>query len=135
MERLPPDPGVGPFAALLGVQRRAMADGAATFELTLGPAHLNPYGVAHGGVVYALVDYAMGAALVTRLEPGERCATLEVKIQYLAPVAAGALRAEARVVERTRRIGVLDARAWGDGDRLVALATGTFYIHPGPPGA
>jgi acyl-CoA thioesterase len=123
------DPGIGPLAGLLGVRRRRMAGGEAGFELTVGPEHMNPYGVLHGGVVYTLVDYAMGAALVTRLEPGERCATLEVKIQYLAAVSGGELRAEARVVERTRRIGVLEARAYGDGDRLIALATGTFYIH------
>jgi acyl-CoA thioesterase len=126
-----PDPGLGALARLLGLRRRRMADGEATVELTIGPDHLNPYGVAHGAVVYALVDTAMGAALVSRLEPGERCATVEVKIQYLAPVAAGDLRAEARLVERTRRLGVLEARAYGDGDRLVAPATGTFYIQGG----
>jgi acyl-CoA thioesterase len=106
-----------------------MADGEASFDLAVRPEHMNPYGVLHGGVVYTLVDYAMGAALGTRLSPGERCATLEVKIQYLAPVSGGEVRAEARVVDRTRRIGVLEARAYADGARLVALATGTFYIH------
>jgi acyl-CoA thioesterase len=105
-----------------------MAGGRSRFELSVRPEHMNPYGVLHGAVVYALVDTAMGAALVSRLEPGERCATLEVKIHYLAPVTGGELTAEARLVERTRRIGVLEARAWAGGERLVALATGTFYI-------
>lgn len=122
------DPGIGPLADLLGVRRGPMADGRCRFDLTVRPDHMNPYGVVHGGVLYTLVDYAMGGALVTRLGPGERCATLEVKIQYLAPVSAGELRAEARVVERSKRVGVLEARVHADGDRLVALATGTFYI-------
>ena len=129
MEPTGQDPGIGPLAGLLGVRRRHMGDGEACFELSVEPAHMNPYGVLHGGVVYTLVDYAMGAALVTRLAPGERCATLEVKIQYLAAVSGGEVRAEARVVDRTRRIGVLEARAYADADRLVALATGTFSIH------
>lgn len=89
---------------------------------------MNPHGVVHGGVVYSLVDCAMGGALTSRLEPGERCATLEVKINYLAAASSGELRAEAWVVERTRRVGVLQARVTTDGDRLVALAIGTFYI-------
>jgi uncharacterized protein (TIGR00369 family) len=84
--------------------------------------------VVHGGVVYSLVDYAMGGALTSRLEPGERCATIEIKINYLAPVPDGRLAAEGRVIERTRRIGVLEARVERGGGDLIALATGTFYI-------
>ena len=123
-----PDPGVGPFAELLGVRRTLMAGGRARFEVTVGPQHLNPHGIVHGGVVYSLVDYAMGGALTSRLAPGERCATLEIKINYLAPVAAGLLAAEAGVVDRTARVGVLDARVHTGAGELVALATGTFYI-------
>lgn len=123
-----PDPGVGPFAALLGITREAAEAGRARFALAVRPEHLNPHGVLHGGVVYSLVDYAMGGALTSRLEPGERCATLEIKINYLAPVTAGGVRADAAVVERTGRVALLEARVHADGDRLVALAIGTFYI-------
>lgn len=105
-----------------------MADGRCCFEVTVRPNHMNPHGVVHGGVVYSLVDYAMGGALTSRLAPGERCATLEVKINYLSPVSSGVLTAEAWVVERTKRIGVLEAKVHVDGNRLVALATGSFYI-------
>ena len=122
------DPGVGPFAALLGIRRASMADGRARFDLTIRADHMNPHGIVHGGVVYSLVDYAMGGALTSRLEPGERCATLEVKINYLAPVSGGELTAHAEVVSRTRRIGVLEARVSSDTGLLVALATGSFYI-------
>ena len=123
------DPGVGPFAGLVGIERTAMQDGRARFEMTIGPQHLNPHRVVHGGAIYSLVDYAMGGALTSRLEPGERCATLEIKINYVATASEGRLGAEAWVVARTARIAVLEARVQGDGDRLVALATGSFYIH------
>ena len=105
-----------------------MARGHSSFALTVRPEHMNPHGVVHGGVIYTLVDYAMGGALTSELAPGERCATLEVKINYLAPVTRGDLRADARVVSRTGRIGVLEARVHDEGARLVALATGSFYI-------
>jgi acyl-CoA thioesterase len=117
----------GPLAELLGIHAVSFGAGAATFGLAVRHDHLNPYGVVHGGVVYSLVDTAMGAAVHTRLVPGERCATIEIKINYLAPVAEGELRAEARLVERTKRIAVLEARVHG-GDQLVAVATGTFYV-------
>ncbi len=119
----------GPLADLLGIRPERFDEGTAIFGLTVREDHKNPYGAVHGGVVYSLVDTAMGAALHTRLAAGEQCATIEIKINYLAPVAEGALRAEAHVVERTKRIGVLEARVRGAGDLLVALATGTFYIH------
>jgi len=125
----PEDPGVGPFADLLGLRRSTMEDGRCRFGATVRPEHMNPHGVVHGGVVYTLVDYAMGGAVTSRLGPGERCATLEIKINYLAPVSEGHLAAEAWVVARTARVAVLEARVQADGDRLVALATGSFYIH------
>jgi len=128
MEEKTRDPGVGPLAHLLGIRRKNMGDGRSCFDLTVRADHMNPHGAVHGGVVYSLVDYAMGGALTSQLQPGERCSTLEVKINYLAPVSGGELRAEAWVVERTKRIGVLEARVHADGDRLIALATGSFYI-------
>ena len=70
--------------------------------------------------------FAVGLpALLAAGTPG---VTLEIKVQYLATVTGGALAVEASVVNRTKRIGVMEAKVFGDGDRLVALATGTFYI-------
>jgi acyl-CoA thioesterase len=117
-----------PFGRLLGLRRLELDDGRATYRLTVRPELLNPHGVLHGGVAFALADTAMGAALHTRLAPGERGTTVEIKIQYIRPVAAGDLVAEARLVERTRRLGILEARVRDPGGRVVALATGTFAI-------
>ena len=122
-------PALGPFADSIGMRVTSVGAGRARFELAVEDRHLNPNRILHGGVLYSLADTAMGAALYSRLEPGESCATLEIKMQYLAPVLAGhAVAAEAGVVERTKRIGVLEAKLFGEGDRVVALATGTFFI-------
>jgi uncharacterized protein (TIGR00369 family) len=119
---------MGGLSRLLGMRPEAYGDGRCSFSLTVGPDHTNPYGAVHGGVVAALVDQAMGGAVHSRLEPGERCTTIEIKINYLAPVTAGELRADASLIQRSRRIGVLEARVHVDGGTLVAHATGTFYI-------
>jgi uncharacterized protein (TIGR00369 family) len=103
----------GPLAALLGIRGVAIERDGCSVALAVRPAHLNPNGVLHGGLPYILVDYPMGAALTTRLEPGERCTTLEIKIQYVAAVRA----------------------VHGEAERLVALATGTFFIQTGETGA
>lgn len=122
------DTGPGGFTKLVGVEPSLMDDGRAVFTVALGPDHLNPNGITHGGVVYTLADTAMGAALVTRLEPGERCATLEIKINYLAPAVTGKLACEARLLDRTRRVAVLEARVTDADARLIAVATGSFYV-------
>ena len=49
-------------------------------------------------------------------------------MSYLSPVTGGTIAVDAAVVQRTKRIGVLEARVFGDGDRMVAMATGIFYI-------
>ena len=126
-----PDPGVGPIAALLGIRRVSMDGGRSVFEVTIGPDHMNPHGVVHGGVVYTLADFAMGGALTSTLDAGERCATLELKINYLAAARGGELRAEASVVSRSRRVAVMEARVYDDTARLIALATGSFYVSTG----
>jgi acyl-CoA thioesterase len=117
-----------PFAEMLGLRPKSIGEGRARFELDVGARHLNPNGTLHGGVIYGVADTAMGAALFSRLEPGEQCATLEIKMNYLLPVTGGSIAAEAVVVSRTKRVGVLEARVYGEGDALVALGTGTFYI-------
>jgi hypothetical protein len=70
-------PGDGSRSDMTQVITR-MGGGRCTFALAVRPEHMNPHGVVHGGVVYTLVDFAMGGALTSLLEPGERCATLEV---------------------------------------------------------
>jgi acyl-CoA thioesterase len=116
------------FAELLGMRPKSMGDGRARFELAVDTKHMNPNGVLHGGVIYSLADTAMGAALFSLLDGQDRCSTLEIKMSYLQPVTGGSIAVEASVVQRTKRIGVLEARVFGDGDQMVALATGTFYI-------
>jgi acyl-CoA thioesterase len=124
---------MGPVADAFGIEWRLAGEGTATCALAVSERHLNPHGVVHGGVVYTLVDFAMGGALTSMLEVGERCATLEVQIHYLAPVTAGEIRAEARVITRSGRVGVLEARVFAEGTALVAQATGSFYIQRAAP--
>ena len=116
-----------PFAALLGLSLTNAAAGEASGELTLEEKHLNPHGVAHGGVVYALADTVMGGALHSLLGEGQSCATLEIKISYFRPAFDGKLICTASVDHCGKRFGHITARIEGGG-KLIALATGNFAI-------
>jgi len=122
------------FAELLGMRPTSMGDGRARFELDVAPNHLNPNGTVHGGVIYSLADSAMGTALFSQLDGRQWCATLEIKMNYLLPVTGGTIAAEATVISRTQRIGVLEAegfRRW----RPPGGARHRHVLHPACAGS
>ena len=59
--------------------------------------------------------------------PHEDSATIEIKIHFLQPVAKGKIRCTTRLVQRGRRIAVLESHI-SVGRRQVAQALGTFAI-------
>ena len=57
-------------------------DKTATLKVNLGEDALNPYGVAHGGLIFGLGDTAMG---VVAYNTGKKGVTLSSTINYLKP--------------------------------------------------
>jgi acyl-CoA thioesterase len=116
-----------PFANLIGLHFDEMAEGSSRCRVRLRPELMNPHGVVHGAVAYAMADTGMGAALYTMLEESERCATIEVKIVYLSSVREGELVCHTRVIRKGSRVAVLESEILAD-DRLVAKALGTYSV-------
>ena len=98
-----------------------------TLSLTAGAQHMNPNGVVHGAVLYALADTGMGTALFATLEPGQICATIEIKINYFKPVTAGKIVCETVILNRGKTVANMDSKLYVDG-RLVGQANGNFAI-------
>lgn len=117
-----------PFADLIGFEVTARGEGRCTSELIAEERHLNPNGVVHGAVLYALADTGMGGALTSVIDEGQLCSTIEVKINYFRPARPGRLRCETRVVYQGSRTGALESEILDENDRLLARATGTFMI-------
>jgi acyl-CoA thioesterase len=108
------------------------ADRIATVALELGPRHLNPNGVAHGSVAFAIMDTAMGAAVMSVVPDGYICATVEMHTRFHSGAVTGQLRADAVVLTAGKRIVHVEAKAYGTGERLLASATASFAIIPQP---
>ena len=114
------------IANLIGFTLVAVGDGRATFALETDPArHGNPMGTVHGGVLCDLADAAMGTAYASTLEEGETFTTLELKMNFLRPVWRARLRAEGRVVQGGRTVGLVECDDFDERERLVARATST----------
>jgi acyl-CoA thioesterase len=115
------------FVNTVGLQFEDAATGKSRLSITIEDKHRNGTGVAHGGVLFTLADTAMGAALYNSLEPGEICATIEIKIGYFKPVFDGTLVCEATVLNKGKSVASLEATI-RNGDQLVSKASGTFAI-------
>ncbi|MFF0612720.1 PaaI family thioesterase [Nocardia tengchongensis] len=126
----------GGFGALIGLNMVEFdRDGARSVcTLAVEPQLLNPHGVLHGGATYSMADQGMGAAVYCVLGEGESCATIEVKIVYLAAVRGGEVECESRVINRGKRVIALESELRNEG-RLVAKALGTFAVFPVSPKA
>lgn len=116
-----------PFAQLIDLRVEGSQAGSSTLRLAVGSQHLNPHGVVHGAVLYALADTGMGAALYPTLEPGEICATIEIKINYFKPVAAGQVVCKTELVNRGKSVANLESRLYVE-QTLVAQANGNYAI-------
>ena len=116
-----------PFADLIGLTVDQQGDGSSTLLLPVDGRHLNPHGVVHGAVIYAMADTGMGAALYSVLDAGYACATIDISISYFRPVVDGQLLCQTVVENKGRTVAHLTARITQN-DKLVAQASGNFAI-------
>jgi uncharacterized protein (TIGR00369 family) len=118
---------VGP----LGFVLKDGSDGRSVWEYRVDPAHFNLNGTLHGGVVMALLDTAMGFAVVARVASAGRFnAAAEQSTRFLAPVRSGLITAEATVLKLGKRLAVVESRATDEAGTLVAVASSTHTILP-----
>ncbi len=121
------DPGT--FYGLLGMELRELEEGRALFTLRVDERFFNAGGVVHGGVFASIADAAVAAALATLVDHDrESIATVEMKINYLAPSRGGELAAEGRIIQRGRSVAVGECTVRDGEGRMLARAMATFLI-------
>lgn len=103
------------------------------FRVDLKPEHQGGPGVAHGGVISALMDSALGARTLALVLPqGRATSTVELKVNYLRPAPLGetlVTSTEVQNVGKSLLVITGDARIASSGKR-VAFAVGTFNVYP-----
>jgi uncharacterized protein (TIGR00369 family) len=124
--------GAGGLAEFLGMRAVHSGPGELDVEVEVRPDLLTPFGNMHGGVLAALCDHVLGTVCYPVIPRGSWAATTEFKLNYVAPVTEGAVRAEARIESLTKRTAVVRIRVV-NGERLVCLAQGTVLVMPPRP--
>ena len=125
------DYGQFPLRRFLGMDVAAGEAGRARATLEVAAQHLNPNGVVHGAVLFALVDTAMGSATMSVLPDGQFCASVDVQLRFIRPAAAGTLVADVEVLKQGRALAHLEGRVVDGDDRVIATAAGTFAVITG----
>ncbi len=119
----------GGLPGFLGLRVVHVGPGELDVELDVRSDLLTPFGNLHGGVIAALCDHVLGTVCYPVIPRGSWAATTEFKLNYLAPVTTGSLRAEARIESLTKRTAVVRIRVTNDG-RLACLTQGTVLVMP-----
>jgi uncharacterized protein (TIGR00369 family) len=117
-----------PIADLIGFTLKQIELGRSIFEMDAARQHANPMGTLHGGVVCDIADAAMGTAMATSLEDDESFTTLDLTAKYFKPIWTARLRATARLVKRTRTLGLIECDVTDDSGSLVARVYSTCMV-------
>ncbi len=121
------------FGKLIGMHFKIIEEGIVEYYLTISKNHLATPTAAHGGVVSALIDSALGvAALSVVSKENKAVSTIEYKLNFLAPALINdKLVAKAKVEQKGKRILIIscDVFCINKGNSLIAKALGTFNAY------
>ncbi len=98
--------------------------GSVILKVELTKQSMNPYGIAHGGLIYGLGDTVMGL-LVAGL--GQQGITLNSNIQFLRPGKGKYLIAKGEIIKEGKNICFVRANVYNDEDDLIATMDSNYY--------
>ena len=75
-----------------------------------------------------MLDAALGRAVIHKLQKGYSSPTIEMKINYFRPAATGELIARGRIINQSKRLCYAEGEVNNGQGKLIARATGTFFI-------
>jgi len=103
-------------------------NGYARLTMNVEDKHLQFLKTVHGGAIASLADSAAAWATIGSASLKVVPVTVEMKINFLAPVDSGRLTAEARTVHKGKTISLSDVEVKDDKGRLVAKSLVTYYL-------
>lgn len=120
-----------PIVGQLGLVVESLEDGVARVRCPFRDDFLRPGGTISGPVMMAMADYAMYAAVLSRIGMVELAVTTNLNINFLRRPRPGDVVAEAKLLKLGQRLAVGEVAVNIDGDEdLVAHVTATYSIPP-----
>lgn len=92
---------------------------------------VNPAGMLHGGILYAMMDVTAYLAVLPTLAADENAVSHDVHVSVLRPVAENHVDLHARILRRGRGVIFVRIEARDAGGRTAATASVTKSVVPG----
>ncbi len=89
----------------------------------------------HGGILFTFMDTTMAWAVMTKLNPGDNCATVHSAIHYMRSAKGTVFSCSSWVNHQTKRLSFVQAEIHDASGNLLATGQSTFAIivAPSPP--
>jgi uncharacterized protein (TIGR00369 family) len=120
-----------PYFRHLGMVIADLGIGKALVEIHSRDNHRQIYGNIHGGVIASLADTAIFWSLFAELDESVGITTVDLKVNYLAPVADGKLSARGKRIRLGRTLGFGETEVLNGDGKLVAHGTSSVIVLPG----
>jgi uncharacterized protein (TIGR00369 family) len=120
-----------PYPHLIGMRLADIGFDTCRIELDLDQRHMQPFGIVHGGVLATLIDTATFWAGYLRLPQGTGLVNVDLKLNYLKAVSAGALRVEGTCLRAGRQVSVTEATVFDAAGERIAHGLSTLMALPG----
>jgi acyl-CoA thioesterase len=115
-----------PFSQQLGMEILAVGPGFCSVGLRVQDSMANGFGIAHGGVAFALADSALAFAANAK---GNHSVTIESQMSFVKAARKGdVLLAEAKEQVSTRNLGRYEVKISNQKSEIVAIFKGTVFI-------
>jgi uncharacterized protein (TIGR00369 family) len=117
-----------PFFTLISMEINSLDPGQSLIEVVVQEKHLQPFGLVHGGVYSSLVDAASFWAVYTEIEEDVGMTTVELKLNYLAPIFEGTMIAKGKSIKVGKTLCVGEASIEDENGKLLARGTETMMV-------
>jgi len=117
-----------PYFALLSMSLRDVGMGRSLLDIDVGNKHLQPFGAVHGGVFASILDAAAFWAVFSEVDEDVGMTTVDLKVNYLAPVHGGKLIASGRRIKLGKTLGLGEAQVLNEENTILAHGTSTVII-------
>ena len=117
-----------PYFSLLSMEIRGLSWGESLREILVQEKHFQPFGLVHGGVLASLIDAAAFWAVYTQVPEELGMTTVELKLNYLAPLSTGRMIARGKSLRVGKTLCLGEASIVNEEGALLAHGTSTMMI-------
>jgi uncharacterized protein (TIGR00369 family) len=118
------------FFELMSIKFLRVEIGACEVAIEVQPKHLQPFGVVHGGVFATLIDTAAFWAIFPEIDEDKGLTSVDLKLNFLAPSAAGMLIAKGKRIKTGQTLSLGEAEVRNEKGKILAYGSSTLMTLP-----